>query len=154
MAELEARANEPRRIPTEDEFLADLEAKLLGDPARPRRIRYMIQRGLIRFIKMDFDGCISDLDQVTRIFAKEDHHETKARVFFFLGKAALGKGDKSLGQRRLSDALGHYDRRLQSDVVSQIATDPGNLDRAIELLEKELPYDDDINVVDVQKLKV
>lgn len=154
LRELEERAKEPPRIPTEDEFLEQLNEKLQGEPARNRKVRYLTQRGLVRYIKMAYDAASTDLEQVARLFTDDDDADTKARVYFFLGKAAVARGDKQTAQRRLSDALGFHDKRVQSDVMREIAEDPGNLDRSLEILEKSLPFDDDINVVDVQKLKV
>lgn len=151
---LEAKAKEPERIPTEDEFLAQLDEKLAGEPARPRKIRYMIQRGLLHYVKLSFAQAATDLGQVTRLFNDEDDANAKARVYFFLGKAALNQGDKQTAQRRLSDALRHHDKRLLSDVMSEIAQDPGDIDGGIAKLEEHLPFDDDINVVDIQKLRL
>jgi HEAT repeat protein len=154
LKDLEAQAKEPKRVPTEDEFLEELNQKLQAAPARSRKIRYMIQRGLIHYVKMDYEKACTDLGQVTRMFQKDDDPSAQARVFFFLGKAALGKGDKQTGQRRLSDALRHHDKRLLSDVMSEIAQDPGDIEGGIAKLEEHLPFDDDINVVDIQKLKL
>ncbi len=154
LKELEARAKEPKRAPSESEFLEQLDQKLAGNPGRGRKVRYLTQRGLIRYIQKSYSQATSDLDQVTRIFDRDDPKETKARVHYFLGKAALGKEDLQTAQRQLTKALGFHDKKLCADVISETAQDPGNLDRSIRLLEENLPFDDDINVTDVQNLKV
>ncbi len=142
---------EPKRPPTEDEFLATLNEKLAGDPARPREVKLLFQRGLVWYVKDQIEAAASDLDKAVRRANDDDDPKLRARALYFLGKIASQKGDKQLAQRRMSESLKMHDPRILAELMGEIAseTGPTDLDRNIARIEERLPFSDDITVVDI-----
>lgn len=148
------REREPNRPPTESEFLAEVEKKLAEGQTRPRMIRLLYQRGVLRYLDESYEAAATDLEEAIRRFSPDDDDDRlKARIYYFCGKAHLGRGDRQKGQRRLSDALKAHDKKLHQEVMGEAAglTDagPGALDRSIQLLEDRIPFSDSVTATDL-----
>lgn len=144
---LEKREEETKRGEkplSEEEMLSELEARLAKSPGRRHEIRHRIQLGLLHYLRKDPDRAVTELEQVIRLFQEDDQAETRAIANFFSGKAYLARGDRQMGQRKLSAALKIHDPRIHADTMSLIATQAGDLDQNIQSLLDALPFDDDL----------